>query len=100
MTILDEIVASKRSEVAVARKKRPIEQLEQQAQALPPPREFQAALARPGPIHLIAEIKKASPSVSIIRADFEPSAIARTYEKHGAFLPERADGHSLFPGAP
>ena len=45
---------------------------------------FEAALARPGPIRLIAEIKKASPSAKVIRADFEPTDIARTYEKHGA----------------
>ena len=52
--------------------------------AAPVPRDFRAALAGPGPIRLIAEIKKASPSAQVIRADFEPVLIAQTYEKHGA----------------
>ena len=42
------------------------------------------ALAGPGPIQLIAEVKKASPSAKVIRADFDPIAIARTYQAHGA----------------
>src|SRR5262249_47491581 len=49
-----------------------------------PARGFRAALAGPGPIRLIAEIKKASPSAQIIRADFDPVAIARIYQEHGA----------------
>jgi indole-3-glycerol phosphate synthase len=84
MTILDEIVSSKRAEVAAARKVQPLEELEQRAFAAPEARDFRGALARPGPIHLIAEIKKASPSAKLIRADFDPVDIARTYEKHGA----------------
>ena len=52
--------------------------------AAPVPRDFRAALAGPGPIRLIAEIKKASPSAQVIRADFDPALIAQTYEKHGA----------------
>ena len=49
-----------------------------------PVRDFRAALAGPGPIQLIAEVKKASPSAGVIRADFDPVAIARTYQEHGA----------------
>ncbi len=84
MTILDEIVASKREEVAAARKVQPLEELEQRALAAPPPRDFRGALARSGAIRLIAEIKRASPSAKVIRADFVPADIARTYENHGA----------------
>jgi indole-3-glycerol phosphate synthase len=84
MTILDEIVCSKRDEVAAARKIQSLEELEQQAEEAPAARDFRAALARPGPIRLIAEIKKASPSANVIRPDFEPTTIARAYEKHGA----------------
>ena len=47
-------------------------------------RDFRAALEGPGPIQLIAEVKKASPSARVIRADFDPVAIARIYQEHGA----------------
>jgi indole-3-glycerol phosphate synthase len=84
MTILDEIVASKRDEVAAAQRRRPLEELREQAALAPPVRDFRRALAGPGPIRLIAEIKKASPSAQVIRADFDPVAIARIYKEHGA----------------
>src|SRR5947207_6138608 len=83
-SILDEIVASKRREVAAARQRMPLEEMEDQAASAPPPRDFRAALAGPGPIQLIAEVKKASPSAGVIRPDFDPIAIARTYQAHGA----------------
>src|SRR3954449_10120477 len=83
-SILDEIVASKRREVAAARLRMPLEEMEVQAAAAPPVRDFRAALAGPGPIRLIAEVKKASPSAQVIRADFDPIAIARIYQAHGA----------------
>jgi indole-3-glycerol phosphate synthase len=50
----------------------------------PPVRDFFAPLAAGGPIKLIAEVKKASPSAGVIRAKFDPVMIARTYEEHGA----------------
>ncbi len=83
-SILDEIVASKRQEVATARRRFPLEELEAQALTAPPVRDFRAALEGPGPIQLIAEVKKASPSAQIIRADFDPVAIARIYQEHAA----------------
>ncbi|MBX6315013.1 MAG: indole-3-glycerol phosphate synthase TrpC [Isosphaeraceae bacterium] len=83
-TILDEIVASKHREIAAARARMPLEELEVQAAEAPPVRDFRAALAGPGPIRLIAEVKKASPSAGVIRPDFDPIAIARTYQAHGA----------------
>ena len=83
-SILDEIVASKRREVAAARQRMPLDELEDQAAEAPPVRDFRAALAGPGPIRLIAEVKKASPSAKVIRDDFDPIAIARTYQAHGA----------------
>ena len=84
MNILNSIVVSKRAEVAAARIECPIEQLEELADLAPSPRDFRTALAGPGPIRLIAEIKKASPSADVIRTDFEPVSIAQTYETHGA----------------
>ncbi len=83
-TILDEIVQSKRREVAAARRLMPLEELEVQAAEAPPVRDFRASLTGPGPIRLIAEVKKASPSAGVIRSDFEPISIARTYQAHGA----------------
>lgn len=83
-SILDEIVASKRREVAAARLRMPLQEMEDQAASAPPVRDFRAALAGPGPIQLIAEVKKASPSAKVIRADFDPIAIARAYQGHGA----------------
>ncbi len=84
MTILDKIVAAKRREIEACRALHPIAQLEQLAAAAPPVRDFFAALAGPGAIRLIAEVKKASPSKGVIRADFDPVQTARIYEQHGA----------------
>jgi indole-3-glycerol phosphate synthase len=83
-SILDEIVATKYREVAAARERRPAAQLEHELADAPLVRDFRAALQRPGGVRLIAEVKKASPSAGVIRADFAPVAIARAYEAHGA----------------
>ncbi len=83
-TILDQIVTTKQQEVAAAQLRLPIEELEAQAAEAPPVRDFRAALTGPGPIQLIAEVKKASPSAGVIRPGFDPIAIARTYQAHGA----------------
>ncbi len=83
-TILDEIVSQKRVEIESARARMPLEELEAQAGDAPPTRDFRAALAGPGPIRMIAEVKKASPSAGVLREDFDPIAIARTYQAHGA----------------
>src|SRR5580658_5373034 len=81
--ILDAIVSRKREEIAAARAKTPEGVLERRVQGLPPVRDFTGRLRSPG-MRLIAEVKKASPSAGIIRADFDPVAIACTYEAHGA----------------
>jgi indole-3-glycerol phosphate synthase len=83
-TILDEIVVSKHKEVEAARRRLPLEELLSLVATAPPVRDFGAALARRGPIRLIAEIKKASPSANVMRTQFDPVAIARTYQEHGA----------------
>jgi indole-3-glycerol phosphate synthase len=83
-TILDDIVAAKKEEVALAKAAVPVEKLRQQAQAAPPPRDFLDALSHGPPIRLIAEVKKASPSAGVIRADFDPVEIAQIYQRHGA----------------
>jgi indole-3-glycerol phosphate synthase len=83
-TILDKIVASKRHEVEAARQQQPREELLVHAAAAPPVRDFRTVLATGTSIRLIAEIKKASPSAQVIRAHFDPVAIAQIYQDHGA----------------
>jgi len=82
--ILEKIVAAKRQEVARAKTLCPEAELRGRLADAPPLRDFLAALSVPGPIRLIAEVKKASPSKGVIRADFRPVQVAETYRQHGA----------------
>lgn len=83
-SVLEKIVATKRGEITAAKQARGEAELRKLAEAAPPPRDFFAALAEPGPVRLIAEVKKASPSRGVIREDFDPLEIAAIYERHGA----------------
>jgi indole-3-glycerol phosphate synthase len=82
--VLDEIVARKRIEIEERRRAVPVERLRAQVAAAAPVRDFVAALREAAGVGLIAEVKQASPSAGLLRADFDPVAIARTYEAHGA----------------
>ena len=85
-TILDRIKTYKLAEVAERKAARPLPVVEDAARAAPAPRGFARALveASQGGYGLIGEIKKASPSKGLIRADFDPPALARAYEDGGA----------------
>ncbi|HEX5271877.1 MAG TPA: indole-3-glycerol phosphate synthase TrpC [Gemmataceae bacterium] len=83
-TILDRIVAGKRHEIEAARARAPERDLLRRLDTAPPVRDFRAALDVPGTVRFIAEVKRASPSAGLIRPDFDPVAIARTYAAHGA----------------
>jgi indole-3-glycerol phosphate synthase len=101
--ILARILATKAEEVARARKARPLSALDAAARAMSPPRDFAGALhakiaaGRPA---VIAEIKKASPSRGVLRADFDPPAIAASYEGAGAACLSVLTDRAHFQGAP
>lgn len=85
--VLTRINADKLQHIAARKNAVPLQQLEQQARATKTPRGFARALkatADNGRYALIAEIKKASPSKGLIRADFDPPALARAYAAGGA----------------
>ena len=98
VNILDQIVAVKRQEVARLRTREP--EVRRQAAARRDYRDFAAALRSGGPGRpsLLAEIKKASPSAGLIRADFDPVRLAREYERAGATALSVLTDETFFQG--
>lgn len=82
--VLDKIIAYKRDEVAARKRDAPLAHLEQTIAQQYPVRGFANALRRAAPKALIAEVKKASPSKGLIRADFDAGVLAKAYEAGGA----------------
>ncbi len=82
--VLSEICQTKRTEIATAKNRISETELKARLTDVAPPRDFLAALKAKSGVGLIAEVKKASPSAGLIREDFDPVEIARTYESAGA----------------
>jgi indole-3-glycerol phosphate synthase len=97
--ILEKIVAAKRKEIELAISQRPLRDVMRVADSALPPRDFLAPLKDSPPIRLIAEVKKASPSKGIIRADFDPVAIAQAYAQAGASCISVLTDVQFFQGA-
>ncbi len=101
--ILNKILATKAEEVAAAKAALPLDEIKRKAAAAAPARDFLAAIhakhaaAQPA---LIAEVKKASPSKGLIRADFNPVEIALAYERAGAACLSVLTDVPYFQGAP
>src|SRR5688572_33041910 len=85
-TILEQIIQTKREEIAQRQGTTPVESLKETIETLGRPRNFFDAVTTKGkkPLNLIAEVKKASPSAGVIRADFDPVQIAQAYARAGA----------------
>jgi indole-3-glycerol phosphate synthase len=100
MSFLADILRQKRAEVAGRKGAKQVADLRGRIANLEPTRGFEAALARRNgaPIRLIAEIKKASPSKGLIRADFDPVAIAKTYAAAGAHAVSVLTDRAFFQG--
>jgi indole-3-glycerol phosphate synthase len=99
VTILERIVANKRARIARAKEDRPERMLRGELATAPGARDFLGALATSGPIKLIAEIKKASPSRGVIRQDFDPVTIAQTYARHRATCLSVLTDEEFFQGS-
>jgi indole-3-glycerol phosphate synthase len=101
--ILRRILATKRAEVALARAATPLAEIERRARVALAPRDFAGALRAKiaaGKPAVIAEIKRASPSKGVLREDYDPAAIARSYAAAGAACLSVLTDREYFQGAP
>ncbi len=99
MTILDDIHKHKLTEVAENKRRIPLDTLKERIPKVPAAKPFNAALKSGNNIRIIAEIKKASPSLGVIRKDFHPVEIARIYEAGGAAAISVLTDEKFFQGS-
>ncbi|MCA9077639.1 MAG: indole-3-glycerol phosphate synthase TrpC [Planctomycetaceae bacterium] len=97
--ILQQICDHKRTEIDAAKCAVPVSDLQSQLTSAPTVRDFVGSLRDKHPMGLIAEVKKASPSAGLIRADFDPVAIAETYAAHGAACVSVLTDEKYFQGS-
>jgi indole-3-glycerol phosphate synthase len=101
--ILERILSVKREEIAAAKREKSLGEIRREAEMAPPPRDFAGALKQrvsTGRAAVIAEIKKASPSKGVLRADFRPSEIATSYAQNGAACLSVLTDREFFQGRP
>jgi indole-3-glycerol phosphate synthase len=96
--ILDEIIETKRREVAGGKAARPLAELERMITGMPSTRNFAKAIGT-GECAIIAEVKRRSPSRGLLRADFDPVRIAQEYEHHGAAAISVLTDETFFGGS-
>src|SRR5690349_19966179 len=98
-TLLDRIVEPSLRESEAARRAVADAELERRAIGLPPTRSFTRSVSPSSGIAVVAEVKKAYPSAGLIRADFDPVDIARSYEAHGAAAISVLTDREFFQGS-
>ncbi|HEU5381350.1 MAG TPA: bifunctional indole-3-glycerol-phosphate synthase TrpC/phosphoribosylanthranilate isomerase TrpF [Ktedonobacteraceae bacterium] len=98
--ILDQIVTRTRSDLAQRKQAIPFEQVRERAAVRPAPRDALAALRANNQVHVIAEVKRASPSKGLLAPDFDPVGLAQTYAASGASLISVLTEPHFFQGAP
>lgn len=98
-SVLNEIAQHKKKEVELAKRQKPLSSLHEENRKAQPPRDFVASIKKTKPA-IIAELKKASPSKGLIRADFDVEAIAKIYEQHGACCLSVLTDQHFFQGDP
>lgn len=98
--ILDQIVAQTRTDLGQRQQEVPLEEVRARALSQPAPRDALAALRAENRVHVIAEVKRASPSKGLLAPNFDPVSLARTYENSGASLISVLTEPHFFQGAP
>ena len=98
MNVLERILELKRAEIAAAKARLSLKEIQSRAKAAAPLRDFVSALRNKNPA-VIAEIKRASPSRGVLRAQFDPAAIAKSYENGGAACMSVLTDMQFFQGA-